>query len=1391
VWLVIVSLLLIAPAGSTIAAELKEAHVTRIIKEVQLLPAQAAPRPAVVNDNVRSGTAVRTGADSRTELTFTDLTLARLGANTIFSFNEGTRNLDLGGGVVLLQVPKGAGGAKITTAAITAGITGTTVLMEYHRNAYIKFIVLEGTARMYLKNHLGESVLLGPGQMLIVKPNATSLPDPVTVDLKRLVQTCLLITEFAPLASQSLILQQIQIQQNNRDLIPTNLVIYGGGTLVSLVDPTNLNVISQETTAIATPTPSPTPVPTPSKFGTPSVITSPDPYVITSGTTISTDPAITTNGVTDFGKIWRGQAQDGPLSAFIFGSTSAFDTASGFDAELNGQNSNGGAGFKFTSLQLTGNPTVSTPTGVINLGLIAVNGITSGSPGGTLTFAGIRGLLIATQNGSINLGPEISFSGIHDINFYARGAGSNLTLGSAISGGTRIRLWAQGTIRINGDESAANDFRAFSGGDFLAGTGTVTATDINIQSLSNVNIGGSLTSEILNILSAGNLNIGLSNPTTLSAVTISLNAGNNLNWSGGTLNATATNSDGTVDISAGNQISITNGLEIDRRFGSQSSGLNVSLTAGTDLTAGNSFTILADNSVNGNLNEGANITLNIGGNLTINGGGDLSLTVDNSGGGHIGTGGNISVTTGGDLVATGGVAFTIQNTTGTITNGGNIALMAGGSISTPGEFSLLLENYDETANPAGHIGTGGNISLTTGGNLTADSMSVAINNRGGGVIDSGASLILNIGGALTTLHNGIDFLGNISSFTLDIKSRFANNTAGSFIGGDATLLFHSDSASIGGILSVIFSDRGGTIDGNALLNFGVTHDMTVQGADNTNFQGESAATWQILTGSGPIPGAGSPIGGTIHGNATLLLSATNLTVPAGSLEVDILNQNGGVAGSGGTIDSSANLTFNLSGNLTTQTDATFQIQNAYTGTTNPGGTAGGTIGQNAILNLSANDLSIGGALDASIRNARNAGNAGGNIGGSAILNLTVTGSISAHDDLQFVSNAGGTIGSDATITVSAGSISTTDTVPGSFNVSIENAAGRIGNGSGSGGATINFGLTGALTTASDATFSIDNSNAGRIGSIAAINVTATDISTGGNFDATINNTGGTIGGDATINMSVSGSATATNDATFQILGSDGAAAAAINFNGGSYAIGSPGSGGMFLGSIDGNGAITFNNASVRADVIKAGVFGANGVLNVGGGTLTADSILKLYAPGSNGRLNFVSNVTLDGISTKILAANSITIFNGVMVTVGDDISATVYTNHPNYTGFGGNGSTTGTFGGVGASNPLPLSQVPPFGLTGTSRGSERSGDRNIARGKTTGPAINVNSTDQLLSLLDAAAPGPGGKITIPASKITSNSRNPSRINGAGRLKVDAGALDIRTASSLPARRLPQ
>src|SRR5438034_689315 len=357
------------------AAQLKEARVTQVVKDVKLLPTGAAARPAAISDEVRDGTAVRTGVESRSELKFTDQTLARLGANTLFSFSEGTRNLNLQDGAMLLRVPKGAGGAKISSSAVTAAITGTTVMVETHavtkknKNSYYKFIVLEGTARLYLPGRLGESTLVKAGQMIIMRADSKTIPEPVDVDIGKITESSLLITGFGPLGSEALIAfekTKQNEQKNSGQLHETNLVIYGGGTSVVLADPNTVDVaVSAESNAAKSPTPTPTATPTPSpatgNFGTPSPISSPNPYVITSGTTITTDPSITTNGITDYGKIYRGPTDDGAFSQWAFGSTSAFDTALNIDTEFFTDPAHLPiAVFKFQGLSLIGNPTIST-----------------------------------------------------------------------------------------------------------------------------------------------------------------------------------------------------------------------------------------------------------------------------------------------------------------------------------------------------------------------------------------------------------------------------------------------------------------------------------------------------------------------------------------------------------------------------------------------------------------------------------------------------------------------------------------------------------------------------------------------------------------------------------------------------------------------------------------------------------------------------------------------------------------------------------------------------------------------------------------------------------------------------------------------------------------------
>src|SRR5437867_5928031 len=93
------------PSGVA-AAELEEAQVTQVVQDVKVLPSGGSARPAAVNETVRKGNAVQTGAQSRSELTFKDQTITRLGEKTIFSVGEGARTIDLGSGQVLLYVPK-------------------------------------------------------------------------------------------------------------------------------------------------------------------------------------------------------------------------------------------------------------------------------------------------------------------------------------------------------------------------------------------------------------------------------------------------------------------------------------------------------------------------------------------------------------------------------------------------------------------------------------------------------------------------------------------------------------------------------------------------------------------------------------------------------------------------------------------------------------------------------------------------------------------------------------------------------------------------------------------------------------------------------------------------------------------------------------------------------------------------------------------------------------------------------------------------------------------------------------------------------------------------------------------------------------------------------------
>jgi len=252
-FLAIVAVVCVLPLRQSFAGPLTSAEVTKIINRVSVIDPVKGGHPAIVREVIKDNLGLRTGEKSRSELLFQDNTLTRIGAETFFSFKTGTRDMTLEKGSMLLQVPKGLGGAKIHTAAVTAAITGTTIMMEYVPHGYIK-VLLEGSLRLSRNGTSGDSVVLRAGKMVIMRPDAKKIPDPVDVDLKLIVKTSTLVNfskDSAPLPSMPLIVAAINDQAKllaTKDLIPTNLVV--SGTKMVLASSDQLTKIASGTVGL-------------------------------------------------------------------------------------------------------------------------------------------------------------------------------------------------------------------------------------------------------------------------------------------------------------------------------------------------------------------------------------------------------------------------------------------------------------------------------------------------------------------------------------------------------------------------------------------------------------------------------------------------------------------------------------------------------------------------------------------------------------------------------------------------------------------------------------------------------------------------------------------------------------------------------------------------------------------------------------------------------------------------------------------------------------------------------------------------------------------------------------------------------------------------------------
>ncbi len=219
---------IVAGLGASVyvlAEPFQQAEITRKVNTVSLVEKQAS-KPAEVGDVVKGSTAVKTGSDSRAELQFPDMTLTRLGANTLFSFETGGRAMSLESGTMLFSSPKGKGGGQVQAGAVTAAVTGTEFLLSRLANGDIQLVVLEGKVKLFFTDDPEKSRVYRAGESVTIPKGSTVIPNGVTINLRRLIATSRLLEggNLGPLPRQAVLIRVADSQQGRIKKIPAVIV---------------------------------------------------------------------------------------------------------------------------------------------------------------------------------------------------------------------------------------------------------------------------------------------------------------------------------------------------------------------------------------------------------------------------------------------------------------------------------------------------------------------------------------------------------------------------------------------------------------------------------------------------------------------------------------------------------------------------------------------------------------------------------------------------------------------------------------------------------------------------------------------------------------------------------------------------------------------------------------------------------------------------------------------------------------------------------------------------------------------------------------------------------------------------------------------------------------
>lgn len=196
--------------GPAWGADLSQAVVQKKINVVTIAPSLTGEvQPAATGTTILPDNVVRTGTASGAILQFVDLTQARLGGNSMFSWDAKARAMDFKQGAVLVSKPTNSGPIDLRSGSVAGSITGSTV--------FISTMPIKGAGKAR-SNGKGTTTIigmlegkihggarwtdgagrehntpfrLGPGEMLVARPDG--MPHMAQFDIPRFVKTSPLV----------------------------------------------------------------------------------------------------------------------------------------------------------------------------------------------------------------------------------------------------------------------------------------------------------------------------------------------------------------------------------------------------------------------------------------------------------------------------------------------------------------------------------------------------------------------------------------------------------------------------------------------------------------------------------------------------------------------------------------------------------------------------------------------------------------------------------------------------------------------------------------------------------------------------------------------------------------------------------------------------------------------------------------------------------------------------------------------------------------------------------------------------------------------------------------------------------------------------------------------